>query len=139
MTQTLSASPPAYQPVVLVIDDEPMVVTFLRIFLTQLGYAVRTANGPQDGIDVFQREHADIDLVLLDVRMPGLDGPDVLRVLRQFDPEVLCCFMSGDFGKYTLGSLTALGAQHIFRKPFRLEELEQTLATLFQQQLLLRA
>ena len=48
-----------------------------------------------DALDLYQRHRAEIDLVLLDVQMPGLDGPRTLDALREFDPDVLACFMTG--------------------------------------------
>jgi CheY-like chemotaxis protein len=69
-------------------------------------------------------------MVLMDVRMPGLDGLLTLGELRQFDPDVRCCFMSGDLGGYTEQRLRDSGAAAVFHKPFHLDEVFLGLAKL---------
>jgi DNA-binding NtrC family response regulator len=104
----------------------------LQAVLQRQGFAVWLADGGRAGLELYQRhrEHIAVVLlavVLLDVRMPGLDGPQTLALLRQADPEVTCCFMSGHSGPYTAQDLLALGALHVFDKPFHMDELGQTL------------
>jgi len=70
--------------------------------------------------------------VLLDVRMPEMDGPQTLAALRSINPEVRCCFMSGHTGDYSAEQLLELGASHVFQKPFGLSELAWTLQRLLQ-------
>jgi CheY-like chemotaxis protein len=65
--------------------------------------------------------------VLLDVRMPGQDGPQTLAALRHVAPDVLACFMSGDMVGYQPEELREGGARFVFAKPFSLEDLAQTL------------
>jgi DNA-binding response OmpR family regulator len=71
--------------------------------------------------------HDAIDVVLLDVRMPDQDGPETLAALRELDPQVTCCFMSGDTGEYTEENLLDLGVVAVFQKPFRMSELARQL------------
>jgi CheY-like chemotaxis protein len=59
-------------------------------------------------------------VVLLDVRMPELDGPGTLAALQTLDPQVRCCFMSGYLGGYTEERLLSLGAAAVLPKPFQL-------------------
>jgi CheY-like chemotaxis protein len=59
-----------------------------------------------------------VDLVLLDVRMPELDGPQTLAALRKENPTLRCCLISGHSGTYTREQLLSLGAEHYFNKPF---------------------
>ena len=66
-------------------------------------------------------------MVLLDVRMPGMDGPQTLASLQRIDPAVVCCFMTGHAGGYTADGLLALGAVRLFEKPFRLDDMAQAL------------
>jgi DNA-binding response OmpR family regulator len=60
---------------------------------------------------------------LLDVRLPDMSGPEVLKELRQRDPSVRCCFMSGDTGKVTPEELLELGAIGLIEKPFDFQAL----------------
>ena len=55
--------------------------------------------------------------------MPGLDGPQTAKALRQLEPQLRVCFMSGDLGGYTDQKLRDLGALAVIPKPFRLAEI----------------
>src|SRR5262245_34022324 len=98
-------------PGILIADDEELLRTMLQVVLRRQGFNVWMA---ADGVEAEQlyRKHAhEIDLVLLDVRMPILDGPGTLAALRRQTPGVRCCFMSGDMGGGTPEDLLALGAE----------------------------
>ena len=110
---------------VLVIDDEATVRTLLALCLRSAGFTVWQAANGREGLELYRARPAEIDLVLLDVRMPGLDGPRTFAALREIDPEVRCCFMSGDSGDYTVGELLAAGAIGFLSKPFRVAEVEE--------------
>jgi CheY-like chemotaxis protein len=91
------------------------------------GFDVWLAASAPEAVELFSRHRDAIDVVLLDVRMPELDGPETLAALREHDPHVICCFMSGDTGKYTKERLMELGAALVVQKPFRLNELADQL------------
>jgi two-component system, OmpR family, response regulator len=114
---------------ILVVDDESGVRKLLSAVLRQCGFDVREASSGEEAVALYERHGQDIDLVLLDVRMETQNGPDTLAALRRLDPRVRCCFMSGHAGDYSNSDLLALGACHVFSKPFRsLNELSRTLA-----------
>lgn len=80
---------------VLIIDDEPGVTRYAGRILQRLGFGCFTAGDGPEGLDRF-REHADeIDLVLLDVFMPVMDGDEVLKELRRIRPDVKVLLVSG--------------------------------------------
>jgi DNA-binding NtrC family response regulator len=66
-------------------------------------------------------------MVLLDVLMPGLDGPHTLARLQKLSPAVRCCFMTGNHTPYTEETLLQMGAVRVFRKPFAFTEVIDTL------------
>ena len=101
-------------PEILVVEDEPWVLRMLDVALRQDGFAVRLAGSGTEAIDVYRRHRRAISLVLLDVQMPGLDGPRTLAALRKLDPHVRSCFMSGHAGMYSTEDLLALGAARVF-------------------------
>jgi DNA-binding response OmpR family regulator len=117
----------AAAPGILVVDDDPLVLDLLDVWLGAQGFRVWLARGGHAAVEVFLREHASIIAVLLDVRMPGLDGPQTLAELRRIRSDVTCCFMSGCTDPYTDDDLRALGAAHLFPKPFPIDELNQVL------------
>lgn len=112
---------------ILVVDDELGVRALLEIWLRKQGFAVWLAQGGEEAVTLYRRDRDSIDLVLLDVRMPGMDGAQTLAALHDLNPAVCSCFMSEDAGHYTEEQLRALGAAAILPKPFRLGEVAQVL------------
>ncbi|SRR5579871_1885427 len=122
-------APPAAarKPGILVVDDDGDVRGLLQVVLGRHGFVVWEAAAGLQALEVYQEWGSSIDLVLLDVRMPGLDGPQTLVGLRQLNPALCCCFMTGDAGCYTPEELIARGAVYVFQKPFRPFEVAQLL------------
>ena len=115
---------------VLVVEDEAAVGDMLELALGQFGFTVYLARSGPQALEVY-RQHADtIDVVLLDVQMPELDGPGTLAALRRVYLRAPVVFMSGNTGRYSKKDLLAMGAARVFHKPFRLEELGQFLLQL---------
>ena len=122
---TSCATPRAYG--ILVVDDEWAVRAVLGVVLRAKGFALWLAADGHEAIDLYRRCHETIDVVLLDVRTPGWDGPQTLAALQEVNPQVRCCFMSGDLGSYTEQGLRDLGAAAVLQKPFRVTEVAQML------------
>jgi CheY-like chemotaxis protein len=106
-----------------VVDDEPMIRKLLQLQLQQLGFRVLVAADGREALGLYQTRRSAIALVLLDVRMPDLDGPQTLAALRQYDPAVCACFLTGHAGEYTEEYLLERGAARVFAKPLRSAEL----------------
>lgn len=70
---------------VLIIDDDPGIVNVMAIAVEDAGYTVITATDGQSGLELFARESP--DLVITDIRMPGIDGIEVLRRIKQTEPD----------------------------------------------------
>ncbi len=70
---------------------------FLRVSLWRQGFAVWLAADGQEAVELYWRHYASIDVVLLDVRMPELDGPRTLMAPLMINPALRSCFMSGDW------------------------------------------
>lgn len=102
---------------VLVVDDEPAIRTLLDFALRQGGLTVRLAANGREAVSLYKESATEIDLVLLDIRMPGLDGPETLAALRLVDPQMRCCFLSGQSCQYGSEALLGLGALRVFEKP----------------------
>src|SRR5581483_6765180 len=82
------------------------------------GFQVFLAADGLEAVDVYRQSGRAIDVVLSDVRMNRLDGPQTLLALRKLNPLVRCIFMSGDPGDYTIPELLSLGACAFLEKPF---------------------
>jgi CheY-like chemotaxis protein len=106
------------KPEILVVEDEAAVLDMLDVALRHYGFAVRLAASGQAAVELYRQHHESIALALLDVQMPGLDGPSTLAALKRLNPGLRCCFMSGHTGKYGVEELLDMGAAHVFMKPF---------------------
>jgi two-component system cell cycle sensor histidine kinase/response regulator CckA len=115
-------------PCVLVADDDPAVLALLATWLGQLGARALTAQGGAEAVGLFVRHRAEVDAVLLDVHMLGLDGPAALVLIRLLNPTLPCWFMTGDPAPYSTGSLLALGAVGVLIKPLSQADLAPLLA-----------
>jgi DNA-binding NtrC family response regulator len=115
------------EPGVLIVDDEQLIRNLLAHCFRLQGLRVYVAESGPEGVEIYRREQKGIDLVLLDIRMPGMDGPTTLAAIQQLDPGVRCCFMSGDPGNYSREDLLRMGSLRLFEKPLQLSELVETL------------
>jgi len=80
------------KPGVLVVDDEHMVRILLQLGLERNGFYVWLAADGREALELYEKNRQHVAVVLLDVRMPGMDGPQTLDALRALNPEVLVCF-----------------------------------------------
>ncbi len=110
---------------VLVVDDESDVRELLRKFLTRRGYEVDTASDGMAAIEAIRENPPDI--VLLDIRLPKIDGLSVLRRLRDDADDVAIITMSGIADEDTARESLELGAADFITKPFNLPYLETSL------------
>lgn len=115
---------------ILVVDDDPEIVTMLSTRLGHRGYKVSTAGDGHAALVLAKREHP--DLVLLDVMMPGKSGWEVARALKQ-DPDTsgIKIVMVTAIGEKT-NELTSpiYGADAHVDKPFEFERLERVISEL---------
>lgn len=113
--------------VVMVVDDEPQVLTIVERMLERLGYTVLTAGLPDQAIARFRAEHQRIDGVLLDLTMPQMDGSELLRQLRDIDPSIRVVLCSGYSESYATERFVNLGLSGFLPKPYRIDELRRVL------------
>jgi anti-sigma B factor antagonist len=112
---------------VLIVDDEMAVQCVLAARLRIEGYKIWLARNGKEAIEFYQQHREEIVVVLLDVLMPGLDGPHTLGALQKLCPTVCCCFMTANPMPYTEENLLQMGAVRVFRKPFAFTEVIDTL------------
>jgi two-component system response regulator MprA len=105
---------------ILVVDDDPDILTSLRRALSYEGYTVRTASNGKEALDIAYKTSP--DLVVLDIMMPELDGLEVCRRLRAGGDISILMLTAKDTTQDTVRGLDA-GADDYLVKPFELEEL----------------
>lgn len=117
------------RPVVMLVDDDEEVMAVIERGLRYSGFAVLKASSGADAIDLYHRHGESVDAVLMDVRMPGLDGPQTLSLLKAIDPAVRCFLMTGgDIGGYTSEDFARAGALRVFTKPIALREIAHAIS-----------
>ncbi len=105
---------------VLVVDDERNIVQLIRLYLSNEGYDVQAAYGGQEALDKAQKGR--VDLIILDLMMPGVDGLEVCRRLRrQSDVPIIILTARGEDVDKIVG--LELGADDYMTKPFNPREL----------------
>jgi two-component system KDP operon response regulator KdpE len=105
---------------ILVIDDEPQITRVLRAALSAQGFDVRTANDPEEGLQVFGEWPP--DLVITDLMMPGMTGVDVARAIRARSETPILILSVRDHERSKVEALDA-GADDYVTKPFGIQEL----------------
>jgi two-component system cell cycle sensor histidine kinase/response regulator CckA len=112
-------------PVVLLVEDEELVRQMTESYLGAHGYTVLAFSSAADALQLVEDSRPRVDVVLTDVVMPGMSGPDLVRHIDSMLDQPAVVFMSG----YTADKLGPLEQSAEFvAKPFSLELLDQTLA-----------
>ncbi len=114
---------------VLVVDDETIVLKSCARILTQTRYAVRTSLTGQEALKCLRAEH--IDLVLTDVKMPEMNGLEFLEQVLELEPDMIVIMMTGYAAVETAVEAMKLGAYDYISKPFKPQELIETLEKAF--------
>lgn len=113
---------------ILVVDDEAVMRATAAAILEELGYQVLLAETGQVGLEIFRERQVDIDLVLLDMIMPEMNGRDCFAEMRKLDPEVKVILSSGFTRSEDIVNLRAAGLLGFIRKPYRGVVLSQAVA-----------
>ena len=112
---------------ILVVDDEAVLRTTATAILTHLGYQVLVAENGRQALEI-HHDHPEIDLVMLDMVMPEMNGIDCLRQLRCRAPDLPVILATGYTDDTTLASTQDLGVQATISKPYRIQALAEIIA-----------
>jgi PAS domain S-box-containing protein len=113
----------------LVIDDEPDVREVVSGLLSRAGCEVHVCAGGEEGIAAFAERWREIDVVILDMVMPGVSGPAVFAALQRIDPRVRVLLLSGHSIDGETQALLDRGARAFLEKPFHAATLLETVET----------
>lgn len=112
---------PSKKPTVLIVDDDDLVRETLRFVLEDVGYEVCSASQAIDALALLEREP--IDIVLSDIFMPGMNGFDLLKQIRQRAPQVPVILITG-FGNVEMARQALQeGASDFITKPYNISEI----------------
>jgi YesN/AraC family two-component response regulator len=110
---------------ILVIDDEKPTLMMFRLFLDAYGYAVFTAENGAEGLEIFKQERPQI--VITDIKMPGVDGLSALRQMKDIDPGVEVIVITGHGDTDLAKQARDWDAADFINKPIHKEALDAAL------------
>ncbi|MEE4239998.1 MAG: ATP-binding protein [Desulfopila sp.] len=115
---TLQSPPQGGSETILVIDDEELVLATAQGLLTELGYHVIPVRGGHAGVEYYRQHHRSIDLVILDMIMPDMDGAACFAQLKEIDQNVNVIISSGFAKTARIEETEKLGARAFLQKPY---------------------
>ena len=108
---------------VLFIDDEEMILEVGSLMLQKLGYNVISTSKGQEAIEIFKKNK--VSFVILDMRMPGMNGDEICQQLKKIKPKAKILLASGYVGVYSEKYLISIGFDGFIQKPFDLKQLSE--------------
>jgi two-component system cell cycle sensor histidine kinase/response regulator CckA len=112
---------------VLLVDDEPMIVEVAGSLLRSLGYNVHTAVSGQEALQLYAENPERIDIVILDMIMPGMGGGETFDRLREMNPHVKVLLSSGYSIDGQASEIMGRGCRGFIQKPFKTKALSRKL------------
>lgn len=106
---------------ILIVDDEENMLEMLKNFFLINDYECKTATNGLEALDVLKKDQ--IDIVITDMKMPKMDGMELLKTIRQKYENISAVIMTGFAEEYTNTEALNLGAEGYITKPFRNKEL----------------
>ncbi|MGD1968906.1 MAG: PAS domain S-box protein [Desulfobacterales bacterium] len=110
---------------ILFVDDEKMIIDVGQELLQELGYDVLTASNGQDAIEIYRQKSAQIDLVIMDLIMPGLSGGETFDRLKKINSQVKVLLSSGYSINGQAAKILERGCDGFIQKPFNLNQLSE--------------
>lgn len=114
---------------ILVVDDEESLRLLLFDTLTSFGYRVVTASNGLEALDIYNDQHSDISLIVLDIVMPKLDGYETFAELKKINPQVKTVMTSGFSQNMQTQKMLDKGVKDFIQKPFQVKDLLQKIYT----------
>ena len=111
---------------ILLVDDEKMVLEVSKALLESLGYGVYAAGSGQEAIAVYMEKRNEIDLVILDMIMPGISGGETFDRLKEINPDIRVLLSSGYSIEGQARTIMDRGCNAFLQKPFQLEMLSRS-------------
>jgi len=111
---------------ILIVDDEQDIVEYLGEKLERIGHKVDTASDGVEAVLQVIPDHS-IDAILMDIRMPRLDGIEALRIIKEHSPHIPVIMFTGQAGVGDMATSVQLGAYTCMTKPVSTDKLFETL------------
>jgi PAS domain S-box-containing protein len=112
---------------ILIVDDEPIVLETQSLLLLELGYRVTSFSEAYEAIEYFTSHHEEVDLVILDLNMPNLNGKQCYLSLKDIRPDVRVIISTGCNVENEADELFKVGISGLIQKPFPIKKLGETI------------
>ena len=119
------------QKTILVVDDEPTIRLLFSRILAKSNYNVLTAENGYKAVEIYREEKNNIDLVILDMAMPGISGEQTFNLLKEIDENVKAYILSGYNLKGDIDRILEAGALGYFQKPISRVQLLEFIEDVF--------
>ncbi|HOJ52845.1 MAG TPA: response regulator [Syntrophales bacterium] len=110
---------------IMVVDDEDINIGILVEWLELMDYEVIAARSGEEALKIFEERNGAVDLIILDIVMPGLSGEEVFYRLKEMDASVKVIVISGYALEDKVTRLLRAGALSFLQKPFRMENFSE--------------
>jgi CheY-like chemotaxis protein len=115
---------------ILVIDDEGAQRDIMERFIPKLGYAVKTADSSETALEILETEF--FPLIITDLSMPGMDGLELCRCVKESHPDIIIYALSGYIASFNEQKLEACGFDGYLSKPSNSHTLKQAIDGAFE-------
>jgi len=115
---------------ILVVDDDQSIISIFEFILQQAGYETITATSGEACVQLIS-DNTELDLVFLDVKMPGMSGIEAFKQIQKIRPMLLVVMMTGYSVDELLKEAFELGAYGVIYKPFDIEEVLSVIEKIF--------
>jgi two-component system cell cycle sensor histidine kinase/response regulator CckA len=113
---------------ILLVDDEEVILDVGTMMLEKIGYQVLGARNSAEAVEIFKQSGNEIDLVLLDLKLPDESGAETFKKIRAIDPDARVILSTGYNETQEVFELMDLGCLGMLQKPFSLERLFEKVA-----------
>ena len=110
---------------ILLVDDEDVIIDVGKESLEVLGYDVLTARSGKEAVEIFKTKNGKIDLVILDMIMPGMNGMETFSILKSMNPNIKIILSSGYTAETHSSKIMEMGCNGFIQKPYGLTDLSR--------------
>jgi CheY-like chemotaxis protein len=116
---------PRGKETVLLVDDVDMILEVGEEILETLGYDVLVAGSGKEAIEIYKNHRVKVDLIILDIVMPGMDGAETYARLQEINPHIKVLLSSGYSVDGQATEMLERGCSGFIQKPFNIEKLSR--------------